>query len=151
MNTAAQRENPASDDCVLCEAAGGAVDEALVLAEDGIVATMDRFPIEPGHLLVFPQRHVADTLDLPLADFQTLMLTIRSLARALALVVKPYKVACFTAGKEVEDHAHVHLLPIPRGLKRTFASLDGLDREVVPLPDREEMADRIRAAYQREG
>lgn len=114
-----------------------ASDQAL-LRDGAAVAIPDAFPLNPGHSLVVPRRHVADLFSLPAveqADVWRLVATVRE--RVLAeRHPDGFNVGLnvgAAAGQTV-DHAHVHVIPRFRG---DVSDPRGGVRWVVP----------VRAAY----
>lgn len=90
------------------------------LPRDGsVVAIPDGFPLNPGHTLVVPRRHVADLFALPpeeQADVWRLVATVRE--RLLA-ERRPdglnVGLNVGEAGGQTVGHAHVHVIPRYRG------------------------------------
>jgi diadenosine tetraphosphate (Ap4A) HIT family hydrolase len=78
-------------------------------------AIFDRFPVNPGHALVIPRRHVADIFELTEGELRDVL---RLLSLARQRIAADFPVAGFNAGVNVGDaagqtiaHAHVHLIP----------------------------------------
>jgi len=101
------REGP----CSFCAIAAGTAPAHRVYADGEVTAFLDKNPINPGHLLVIPNRHVADVYDLDEAAFARLFLAVRRLAPAVKAATNPLKVGLAVAGLDV-PHAHVHLIPM---------------------------------------
>jgi ATP adenylyltransferase len=113
IKTADEREG-----CFFCTAAAGGQDEEMLVVAHGrrAVVLLNRFPYATGHLLVAPNRHLAEFEGLD--DEETL--EIHRLARdgmaALAEVYGPqgYNLGWNLgriAGAGVVDHVHLHLVP----------------------------------------
>jgi diadenosine tetraphosphate (Ap4A) HIT family hydrolase len=78
-------------------------------------AIFDRFPVNPGHALVIPRRHVADIFELTEGELRDVL---RLLSLTRQRIAADFSVAGFNVGVNVGDaagqtiaHAHVHLIP----------------------------------------
>jgi len=137
-------------DCVICKLLLGELEISLVHQDDLCSAFMDIQPVNPGHVLVVPNRHAPYLRDLK-EDEGAQMFRV---AQRLAAALRESGVQCEgvnffladgeAAGQEV-FHVHLHVFPRYRG--------DGF-RLVLPpsysqKPEREELneiAERIRNA-----
>lgn len=133
--------------CVFCEVVAGRAPASFVYQDEEVIAFLDLFPVNPGHTLIVPRRHVVDLQSCPPELAGRLMCVSTELAPA---IVRATNAAAFNvwtangraAGQDV-FHLHLHLLPrferdsfglrFPRGYPRE-ASRTELDA----------MADRIR-------
>ena len=103
--------------CPFCRAPGLPVDEGLVVARgEHVYAVLNRFPYNPGHLLICPYRHVADYTDLDeaetveLARFtQTAMTVVRSVSGPGGFNLGMNQGG--VAGAGIAAHLHQHLVP----------------------------------------
>jgi ATP adenylyltransferase len=92
-------------------------DDSLVVARGAVVfAVLNRYPYNPGHLLICPYRHVADYTDLTddevaeLASFtQTAMRVIRTVSGAHGFNIGMNQGA--VAGAGIAGHLHQHVVP----------------------------------------
>lgn len=138
--------------CVFCAIMQGQAPASLVYADDGVVSFMDTRPVNPGHVLVVPRRHVAVLADMEPALGSHLFEVGMRLAAALRQSgircegVNLFLADGVAAGQEVL-HVHLHILPRFRG--------DGFGFRFGPnylnLPDRASLdgqAERIREAMQ---
>jgi histidine triad (HIT) family protein len=103
-------------DCVFCKILTGESEASLVYRDDVCAAFMDIQPVNPGHLLVVPNRHAAHLADLKEAEGAQLFRVAQGLAAALRQGgVKCEGVNLFladgeAAGQEV-FHVHLHVFP----------------------------------------
>jgi len=82
------------------------------VAEDAdTLAFLSRRPINPGHVLVIPKRHVPDFDALEEGAYLRLMAVVRRLAPAVRAATRPVKVGVVIAGFDV-PHTHVHLISL---------------------------------------
>lgn len=103
--------------CPFCAAVRVPAGEELVVAHGThVFAVLNRFPYNPGHLMVCPRRHVADYTDLTtdetaeLAAFtQTAMRVIRQVSGAPGFNIGMNQGAVGGAG--IAGHLHQHVVP----------------------------------------
>ena len=130
-------------DCVFCDILAGTQKSSTVYQDDVCTAFMDIQPVNPGHVLVIPNRHAAFLADL---DEDTGAHMFR-LAHRLAGALRRSGVRCegvnlFLADGEaaMQDVFHVHLHVFPRftgdGFGLTFSP------EYFHRPERSEL-DRV--------
>jgi ATP adenylyltransferase len=124
--------------CPFCTAPRAAPEQSLVVATgQRVYAVLNRYPYNPGHLLVCPHRHVADYPDLDrpetaeLAAFtQLAMRVIRQVSGAhgfnLGMNQGP------VAGAGIAAHLHQHVVPRWGG-DTNFMPVTGLTRVLPQL------------------
>lgn len=103
--------------CPFCVAPHSAADDSLVVASgERVFAVLNRYPYNPGHLMICPYRHVADypELDEPetveLAVFtQRAMRVIRQVSGAHGFNLGMNQGA--VAGAGIAAHLHQHVVP----------------------------------------
>ncbi len=125
------------NDCFLCRmlAEQSDRDNLILLRGRTCAVVMNRYPYNSGHLMVCPNRHVADFADLTAEeDLEMCDLTRRAIA-ALRAVMQPEGFNIGTnlgsaAGAGLKDHLHRHI--VPRWVGDTnFMAVTG-DTHVVP-------------------
>ena len=104
--------------CIFDRAPDRAHDKGnLILCRDLLtVVLLNRFPYANGHLLVAPQRHVADITDLTAEENGALMQTIQ---KSVTILRKHFAPDGFNiglnigevAGAGLADHLHFHVIP----------------------------------------
>ena len=87
----------------------------LIAGNDNAAALLDGYPLNPGHCLVVPRRHVADFFDLSQPEQADIWRLVSELKARLDMERAPagYNVGInvgAAAGQTVW-HAHVHLIP----------------------------------------
>lgn len=81
-----------------------------------MTAFLDISPVNCGHTLVVPLRHVASLTDLTLAEIECMARTAQQVASALKSAFPEYEDITLSmadgeiAGQEV-PHAHIHVIP----------------------------------------
>ncbi len=110
-----QSQRPAG--CVLCgvrDHDSGIVD-LTVSADELVMVAVNLYPYNPGHLLVFPTRHVEDVRELSRDEESGMSETVRRLLDALDRTHRPqgYNIGYnmgLAAGGSIR-HLHVHVIP----------------------------------------
>lgn len=132
-------------------AAGEQGDEAAGVLHRGetCFALLNRFPYTSGHLMVLPQRGVADLEDLTEQEHGELWATVRDAVVALKAALRCDAVNVGlnlgpAAGGSQSDHLHVHCVPRWTG-DANFISVTAETR-VLPI-SLEDVGASIRAAW----
>lgn len=104
--------------CIFCIPEGSLPDERrLILYKDETVSViMNKFPYNPGHLLIAPRRHVAELEDL---TEQEILKMFRITQEAIKILKETFKPHGFNvgfnlgrvAGAGYPDHVHLQLVP----------------------------------------
>ena len=102
---------------VVCQVVRGALDAAVVLRTDAVVAFLDIHPVFKGHTLVSPVRHVDTLLELREDEMAPLLNAAQRIARAqsAALGAQGTFVAVNNVVSQSVPHLHVHVVPRTRG------------------------------------
>jgi histidine triad (HIT) family protein len=106
--------------CIFCDIVQGKAPASMIYADDRVVAFMDIQPVNPGHLLIVPRRHVSDLASLDGETGGYLFRVGMKLTGALRHSgVRCEGVDLFladgeAAGQEIM-HVHLHLVPRYRG------------------------------------
>ncbi len=139
--------------CVFCDILAGKAPSSMVYQDDRCTAFMDIQPVNPGHVLVIPNRHAAHLAELDPETGGHMFRVAQRLARALRNSgVRCEGVNLFLADGEAAFqevfHVHLHVIPRYRG--------DGLGLKFSPeyfnRPDRselDEVAAKVRGALHR--
>jgi histidine triad (HIT) family protein len=102
---------------VVCQIVTGALDAAVVLRTEAVIAFLDHRPVFKGHVLVAPTRHVDNLLDLPAELITPLLTQVQRVAGALveALACQGSFVAINNVVSQSVPHLHVHVVPRTKG------------------------------------
>lgn len=138
--------------CILClVAAGSAEVENLVVREsESFLVSLNLYPYNPGHLIVFPRRHIVDIRGLSGEERRELDGLIDLCLGVLDEALKPaaYNIGFnmgLSAGASI-DHLHMHVIPrYPREIG--IAELIAGARVLVQDP--RETKDLLKAAFAR--
>lgn len=130
--------------CFLCAAVADR-DPCLLWYDDVVQVILNRFPYNPGHLMVAPREHRADWADLPESLAAAVDRVTRAAVRALRSVMAPdgFNIGSnlgAAAGAGVPGHLHVHVVPRWAGdvnfmpvLSETRVIPEHLDRSAAKL------------------
>lgn len=122
--------HPRQPDCPFCP--DGLKRRVIVGARTLAVATEDNYPINPGHTLVVPRRHVPHLGDLDENEWMALRGEVRAQQRRIR--------GTFTVGVNDREaagqtvpHAHIHVIPrhhgdTPNPRSGVRKAVDGADR-----------------------
>ena len=103
--------------CPFCRIADPSTDDELLVARgEHVYAVLNRFPYNPGHLMVSPYRHEADIVSLSDAESDELMSMTRKAVAVIRSVSAPdaFNVGLnlgSVAGGSLSGHLHQHVVP----------------------------------------
>lgn len=114
--------------CIFCAPAN-----EIILADELVYTTFDRFPVSPGHVLVIPKRHCATIFDATLEERAAMMKILDDLKNFLDQKYNPsgYNIGinCGHVAGQTINHCHVHVIPRYSG---DVANPRGGVRGVIP-------------------
>lgn len=91
----------------------------IIAQNDLALAFFDAFPVNPGHALIIPKRHVADYFDLTADEVAAVQALLREVK---AIVEKRFNPDGYNIGVNVNAaagqsvfHVHMHLIPRYKG------------------------------------
>ena len=107
-------------DCIFCKILSGELESSIVYQDAYCTSFMDIQPVNPGHVLVIPNRHAAHLADLKQEEGAQIFRVAQRLAATLRLSgVKCEGVNFFLADGETAMqevfHVHLHVFPRYRG------------------------------------
>ena len=111
-------KNAKSGDCFLCALLANNDDrEGLLLNRGSLASTViNRYPFNGGHLMVIPNRHLADFEELTADEQMAISNQTQNAIRILKTVMKPdginlgYNLGS-AAGAGLKEHLHQHIVP----------------------------------------
>lgn len=136
--------------CVFCEACEHHGEGSLVVHRGRTAyVILNLFPYNSGHLMVVPNRHIAQLAAATTDELCELMALTKVAEQALTEVYQPQGLNIGmnlgrAAGAGIVDHMHVHIVPRWNG-DTNFMSVVG-DTRVLP-EDLEQAAARIRPVF----
>jgi ATP adenylyltransferase len=105
------------DGCILCLVAKGSdeVEKLVAYEDEAFVVTINLYPYNPGHLMIFPKRHMTDIRQLTAGERSGLD---RLTDRCLAVLDRTHSPAGYNIGFNMGlvagasiDHLHLHIIP----------------------------------------
>jgi len=102
--------------CVLCRIRDGEESERVLARSDLGYVVLNKFPYNPGHLMVVPNRHAGDLEDLDDEETLDLQRLLRRAVKALREESAPHGFNIGLnlgriAGAGLPDHLHWHVVP----------------------------------------
>jgi ATP adenylyltransferase len=141
-----QEKTETSKSCIFCSRISQKKDQKNLIIFRGEMAfiIMNRFPYNNGHLMVVPNRHTGELLQLKKDEKSNLFQLMQWSVKALDLVMKPHGFNIGmnlgrVAGAGVEDHLHFHVVPRWNG-----------DTNFMPiLADTKVVSEALKKSYQK--
>lgn len=103
--------------CILCLVAAGDPEAQSLTVFEGelVLVSLNLYPYNPGHLLIFPRRHVVDLRQLTIQERDEMDRLTRLSCDILDRTHHPggYNIGCnmgLVAGASI-DHLHQHIIP----------------------------------------
>jgi ATP adenylyltransferase len=103
--------------CILCLVASGSnkVERLIVRESRSFMVSLNLYPYNPGHLIIFPKRHIVDIRDLAKEERVELDDLLDESLGVLDRTMKPsaYNIGYnmgLAAGASI-DHLHLHIIP----------------------------------------
>jgi ATP adenylyltransferase len=130
--TTATGETP---DCIFCNTHEPGRDDLILVRARLVYVVLNLFPYNNGHLMIVPNRHVADLRSTTADERDELMRLTRHAEMALMESYQPQGINIGInlgrpAGAGVADHLHVHVVPRWNG-DTNFMTVIG-DTRVLP-------------------
>jgi ATP adenylyltransferase len=104
-------------DCLLCAMARGdkSVETRVIFQDENGMVVLNRYPYNPGHLMVFPKKHVEKLSDLNEKAFVALFNLVKKSSKLIEKTYSPQGMNIGinqgrSSGASVM-HLHVHLVP----------------------------------------
>lgn len=104
--------------CIFCRMSQDANDvkNHILIRERNCFAVLNRYPYNPGHLMVAPYKHTGELDDLSEQELSELMALTRRGKQLLAKTMKPdgFNIGINlgrSAGAGMPDHVHMHIVP----------------------------------------
>lgn len=101
--------NP-DNNCIFCKIALGQIPCSKVHEDENILAFMELFPVNKGHVLVISKKHHDKVYDLPDDILKEFIVVAKDISNKLKQKLECRKVIMMTWGEDVK-HAHMHLIP----------------------------------------
>jgi histidine triad (HIT) family protein len=103
------------EDCVFCKIIVGEIPAARLVETDRAISFLDINPVNPGHALVMPKRHVASLLDLTQDELHVTSFLAKRVAGAVCEATGSPAFNILqndgTAAGQLIGHVHFHVIP----------------------------------------
>lgn len=96
------------EDCVFCKIINNQIPANIIYEDGEFLAFLDIKPLNYGHVVVTPKKHVRWINDLP--EDTKIWNVAQKIARSIVKNLEVDHVNFMTLGYEIE-HAHVHIIP----------------------------------------
>ncbi|KPJ88942.1 MAG: hypothetical protein AMS17_03770 [Spirochaetes bacterium DG_61] len=140
-----------ADGCILCSIAKGDREIGRLLVTQGtlIAICVNKFPYNPGHLLLFPKRHITDYRDLSINEEVELNEHLR---KSLDILDSLYSPSGYNIGYNIGEFAgasiaHLHMHLIPR-YQNELGCIDIIGGAKIIVEDPIQTMERLRKAFQ---
>ncbi len=100
--------------CIFCKIIKSREQEFKVWEDKDFFLKLDINPINPGHLLLIPKKHILDVFNMPDSLYIKLFALIKKVVPILKTLSKAKRIGLAIEGFGV-NHAHVHLVPVNKG------------------------------------
>ncbi len=137
------------EECIFCAIAAKRLPADIVYEDEETLAFLDIHPVNPGHTLVIPKKHVSDLFEIGEADWLAQSGAARRVAHAIERALSPDGVNLMMNNRapagQVIFHAHMHV--VPRFTGDGYSLWQG---ESYPEGEKEKTAEAIRDALKEE-
>ncbi|MEW6722211.1 MAG: HIT family protein [Candidatus Micrarchaeota archaeon] len=107
------------ENCVFCKIVSGQIPCSRVYEDDSLLAFLDINPINPGHTLVIPKKHVDNVFGMDDDAYHSLFSSAKKVSGAIQTATGAKRIGVVVEGFLI-PHAHVHLVPINSGGELSF-------------------------------
>lgn len=146
------KRKKASTACILCSIKRGEknVVSLEVCRIKHFIVSLNLYPYNPGHLLIFPKRHILDVRQLKEAECRELHSIV---CAALSVLEELYKPSGFNIGYNIGreagasiQHLHLHIVPRFRG---ELGFMDILGGAKIIVEDPLKTLERVKEAFKK--
>ncbi|MEK9156935.1 MAG: HIT family protein [Patescibacteria group bacterium] len=104
-------------------------------------------PLNGGHVLIFPRRHVEHVSDLTAPESKALFDLVGLIETALPKVYEPTPIVFMNTGNlKTQPHLHIHVLPSKGGIRHLFSTYENIPfRLAKPMSELAVLAERIKS------
>lgn len=101
------------EDCLFCKIIKGEVPSYKVWEDENFFAFLNINPINPGHTILVPKKHLDYIFDLEEPLYLEIFKTAKKLSEPLKRAVGAKRIALAIEGFVI-PHIHIHLVPVNR-------------------------------------
>jgi histidine triad (HIT) family protein len=114
--------------CLGCQLANGQVQAHVVYENEWLTCLLDIAPLNAGHVLLLPKRHVAELEELEEETSAAMLQAVMKMSRVIKTLYQPDGVTILQNGGKFNDLGHVHVHVFPRYEGDGFGWLEPEDR-----------------------
>lgn len=114
--------------CLGCQLANGQVQGHVVYENEWLTCLLDIAPLNEGHVLILPKRHVAELEELEEETSVAILKAVMKMSRVIKTLYQPDGVTILQNGGTFNDLGHVHVHIFPRYVGDGFGWLEPEDR-----------------------
>lgn len=130
-------------DCIFCKIVSGEVDSSFIYDDEDVIAFLDIHPINLGHTLIIPKKHVTNIYDISSRALQMIARVSQALAIKIKKVLKPDGISIFQMNERGGDqdimHYHVHVIPRYEGDWFGEEIMKAIKKQQITNPTREKL------------
>lgn len=137
-------------DCILCAVREHAkeVESLELYRNDAAIVTVNLYPFSPGHLMVYPTRHVEDITELSQDEFVAIHTLMQ---KTLSILNNEFHPTGYNIGWNVgrgsgASISHIHMHIVPR-FDNEIGFLDVIAGKRVFVVDPAEVMERLRSRF----
>ncbi len=122
------------EECIFCKIINNQIPSYKVYEDKDYLAFLTIMPINPGHTLLIPKKHVPYIFDLDEKTLSEILIKAQKIAHILkqAFHPKTNRIGIMVAGGEVH-HTHLHLIPMDYDSDLTFTRQKSASPEELSL------------------
>jgi histidine triad (HIT) family protein len=109
-----EEKNANMSECIFCRIIKGEIETNIIYEDNDIMSFLDIDPINVGHILIVPKKHLLDIDEMSNDLLTTIMLHSKTIARALKDVYNPDGYSIMQNGGIFNEIGHYHLHIFPR-------------------------------------
>ncbi len=103
------------NDCLFCKIIKKEIPSYTIYEDGEIIAFLDISPVNNGHTLVLPKKHVENLLEMDDKTISSVFIKVRDISRAVMKSMNAdgfnIEINNYKAAGQLVDHAHVHIVP----------------------------------------
>jgi histidine triad (HIT) family protein len=102
-------------DCIFCKIASGEIPSYVIYEDNEVMALLDIAPVNYGHTLIIPKKHIANLENISEDDLNKIMNLVKKVGRAVKVGLKAegYNVQLNNdpVAGQIIPHIHFHVIP----------------------------------------
>ncbi|MGQ9706477.1 MAG: HIT family protein [bacterium] len=148
------REKSNMKNCILCSIIKGdkVYRNLIVYKDDKFAITLNLYPYNPGHLMVFPKRHIEDIREMTEDEF---IIMHRLIIKAMNILTGEYEPSGFNIGFNIGRssgasilHLHCHIVP---RYKNELGMIDIISGTRIMIEGIDKTYERLKRAFKTYG